>query len=293
MSYGFRDLSFRCWWTGRGGHMKLHKQVAINKILLCMLINSSCIWRFDSICKVFVSKNNSNFQPGKLSCDGFIVLKLFVLIFALIVGACDSYEKNEQRDFRLNLLAGSVESITELKERWFFCEKCLSNSQCKSEYVKQCKTITIPDRSAALSQAVVKANVEAVYFLVDVAKTDVNGVTGRYNETPLMIAAYYGTKKHQDIADFLISRGASVNAIDLTKMTVLETAIWKNNLNFARLLIENGANPSLTVDGEKEGAACISAIRRKRFNFISIIPGCCTFARKNPDISSEVLFQCP
>lgn len=103
-----------------GGHMKLHKQVAINKILLCMLINSSCIWRFDSIHKVFVSKNNSNFQPGKLSCDGFIVLKLFVLIFALIVSACDSYEKNEQRDFLLNLLVGSVESVTELKERCFF-----------------------------------------------------------------------------------------------------------------------------------------------------------------------------
>lgn len=50
--------------------------------------------------------------------------------------------------------------------------------------------------------AVTTANTEAVYFLVNKAKANVNGVTGEYNETPLIIAAYYGTKKHKEIADF-------------------------------------------------------------------------------------------
>ncbi|WP_240196760.1 ankyrin repeat domain-containing protein [Salmonella enterica] len=129
----------------------------------------------------------------------------------------------------------------------------MNDFQCKFDYVEQCKSVTIPERNNALSVAVTHANTEAVYFLVNQAKTDVNGITGRYHETPLMIAAYYGTKKHQEIASFLISRGANVNAIDLTKMTILQTAIWKNNMDFVKMLLENGADPSLTYNGKRKG----------------------------------------
>lgn len=274
--------------------MKQLKQPAINKMYI--LINSinvrASLLTFNVVYICLIHKK-INLPFSKLMFRNCVLLKLFILLFAFIITACDSYEENEQRDFRLSLISGSDKSINELKDRWFFCERCLSKHQCKSNDVKQCNMVTLPDRDNALSQAVVKANIEAVIFLVNVAKTDVDSVTGRYHETPLMIAAYYGTQKHQDIARFLISKGANVNAIDLTKMTILETAIWKNNLNFSKILIENGADPSLTIDGKKEGAACISAIKRKRFEFIPIIPGCCALSKKSFNISPDIILQCP
>ncbi|EGK3405308.1 ankyrin repeat domain-containing protein [Salmonella sp. 741265052_HSA] len=215
-----------------------------------------------------------------------------VFILAYIMTVCDLYGDDNQHDFRLGLIAGSIASVDELKERWFFCEKCLNDFQCKFDYVEQCKSVTIPERNNALSLAVTHANTEAVYFLVNQAKTDVNGITGRYHETPLMIAAYYGTKKHQEIASFLISRGANVNAIDLAKMTILQTAIWKNNMDFVKMLLENGADPSLTYNGKKEGAACMTAIRRKRFEFISIIPGCCSLVKDNSELIPNNVYVC-
>lgn len=71
---------------------------------------------------------------------------------------------------------------------------CLNEPSCKYEDVKQCRNITLPSRDEALSKAIGRANIGAVHFLVDIAKTDVNGVTGRYQNTPLIVAAYYGTK---------------------------------------------------------------------------------------------------
>ncbi|WP_448692269.1 ankyrin repeat domain-containing protein [Salmonella enterica] len=110
--------------------------------------------------------------------------------------------------------------IDELKNRWFFCEKCLNSTQCDYNDVKQCETVTLPDRNEALNLAVGRANTEAVYFLVNTTKVDVNSTMGEYNETPLIFSAYYGTEEHRKIADFLISHGSSINAIASPQLTL-------------------------------------------------------------------------
>ncbi|WP_437890879.1 ankyrin repeat domain-containing protein [Phytobacter sp. V91] len=133
-----------------------------------------------------------------------------------------------------------------------------------------------------------------MYFLVDVAKTDVNGVTGDYQETPLMIAAYYGTIKHQQIAGFLIRHGANVNATSPVYInSALITAIWKNNVEFARFLLKNGADPSVSGFGRKESYACKYAIRKGRPKIIPYIPDCCSLVEKNSRWIRDVGYYCP
>ncbi|HCP1770044.1 TPA: ankyrin repeat domain-containing protein [Escherichia coli] len=207
---------------------------------------------------------------------------------AIMLITCNAYGRN----FYLSPVAWSPSSIGMLKERWFFCEKCLHDKKCQINDVKQCNAITLPDRSEALGAAVERNNTEAVNFLVNIAKTDVNEPIGDYKETPLMIAAYYGSEGHQNIASFLISHGANVNAIKNSSptSTALLTAIWKNNKNFAKFLIENGANPSLTANGEKYGYACRYALAGGNVDFIPIIPGCCNLIKN--DSMNIFLEQC-
>lgn len=214
------------------------------------------------------------------------IMLLLMVVFTL--AACD-----DKRSFYLSPVANSPLEINKLKERWYFCENCLNDSSCSNDNVKQCESITIPDRQEALANAVSSANTEAVSFLVDVTKVDVNGVSGPYKETPLMIAAYYGTKEHQKISEFLLLHGADINATrkSQTTGTALLTAIWKNNIDFATFLISKGASPSLTTNGEVEGSVCSIAIGRGRSNFISIIPGCCSLIKHDSDLGK--LSECP
>lgn len=203
-----------------------------------------------------------------------------LLLVVLSLVACDDREGN----FYISPLASSPVTINALEARWHFCEECLSDGKCNRDDIEQCKKVMLPDKNSALDAAIRGGNTAAVYFLVDVAKADVNGVLDNYNGTPLMTAAYYGTKEHQKIAEFLISRGANVNATRKSPPidTALLIAIWKNNTEFAVFLLKNGANPSLTSIGEKDGNACMRALKKNNKELISAIPDCCSFiARKN------------
>lgn len=209
-----------------------------------------------------------------------------LLFLALAVVACDDGERN----FYISPLASSPATIGGLKSRWYYCEGCLKNNQCKSDYVKQCKEVMMLDKNNALDVAVASANVEGVYFLMDVAKADVNKISNDYKGTPLMIAAYYGTKEHQEIAKLLISRGANINAVRNIQpnSTALLIAIWKNNTNFVNFLLKKGADPSLTASGKKKDAACKIAIAHQRTEIIPLIDGCCDYALNH----SELSFSC-
>ena len=213
------------------------------------------------------------------------------MVIMLLI-SCEEYKSKQS--FYLSPVSVSPTTVKELKKRWFFCEKCLNSEGCKPDDVEQCKSVTIPDRDEALNYAIERANVEAVYFLVDVAKANVNGVTGIYEETPLMIAAYYGTIKHQQIADFLIHHGADVNATSPTSIdSALITAIWKNNIKFAIFLLESGADPSVTNAGKKEGYACKYAIKKSQSEVIPYIPGCCSLVERDSRWIRDVGCFCP
>ncbi|WP_434659022.1 ankyrin repeat domain-containing protein [Klebsiella sp. MISC125] len=202
-----------------------------------------------------------------------------------------------EKNYSLSAVASFSDDINELKEIWFFCDKCLKGSSCKYNEVEQCENVTIPSRSEALSKAVGRANVEAVHFLVDVAKTDVNGVSGSYEETPLTIAAYYGTKEHQDIAAFLLARGADINKpYNAVGGTPLGVAMWKHNVDFAKFLLKSAANPSAGAYGKIKGDVCFKAINKNLPELFPLIPGCCALALRDlnfdPNIKPLTILQC-
>jgi ankyrin repeat protein len=219
-----------------------------------------------------------------------------IVLLSVALGGCDDRKQSPYApvSYYLSSEASFPYTIQTLKNRWFYCEKCLNDKKCLPGNVQQCQNITLPDRANALNKAVGRANLDAIDFLVNVAKTDVNSVTGIYRETPLIISSYYGSGAHIKIAEFLISRGANVNALDASgNPTALMTAIWKNNIEFVRFLLKNGADPSLTSEGRKEGAACKVAIAYKRSEIIPIIPGCCSLIAYEPDRMQGVLNKCP
>lgn len=219
-------------------------------------------------------------------------LKIVILIVTLFIVSCDADET--EKNLSLTSVAGSPLSINELKEMWYYCEKCLKNNICKQKEFNQCSSVTIKERNEALSLAVGSANIEAVHFLVEVTQADVNSITGRYNETPLIIAAYYGTPKHREIANYLLAHGANIDAIAKSPIdTALITAIWKDNIKFAKLLLEKGANPLLSDIGLKEGYACKYAIQKKQAEIVPFIPDCCSLIEQNSHWIMDVGYFCP
>jgi hypothetical protein len=180
----------------------------------------------------------------------FIITSLFLVI--PISSGCSMMDDIFKRNFSLSSVASFPNDVEKLKNIWFFCDRCLKGAECKPDDIKQCNSVTIPSRAEALSKAVGRANTEAVHFLVDVAKTDVNEATGEYQETPLIIAAYYGSKEHQNIAEFLLLHGANINkTYAAVGGTPLGVAMWKHNIDFAKFLLKHGADPSVTVNGRE------------------------------------------
>lgn len=190
-----------------------------------------------------------------------MLLKLVTLLSIILTptfAGCSIFSDIFEKNYSLDSVASFPDDIDELKKIWYFCEKCLNNGLCEIYDVKQCKDVTVPSRNGALSKAVGRANTEAVYFLVDVAKTNVNDVTGEYKETPLIIAAYYGTKEHQNIAEFLLSRGADINkTYPAVGHNALGVANWKHNIDFAEFLLRHGARPSAIIDKKKTGTSVL------------------------------------
>ncbi|TBL75225.1 ankyrin repeat domain-containing protein [Obesumbacterium proteus] len=225
-----------------------------------------------------------------------MLLNKTIILFIIGITGCNTLN-NIDKNYSLSAVANSPDDINKLKKIWFFCEKCLNDKFCENDDIRQCKNIAIPSRNEALSKAVGRVNSEAVHFLVDVAKTNVNETTGEYKETPLIIAAYYGTKEHQDIAEFLLSRGADINkTYAAVGSTPLGVAMWKHNIDFAKFLLRSGADPSTTTNGKKDGYACENAIRKSLPDLFPLIPGCCSLALHDlnfdPNITPEIIPQC-
>lgn len=103
--------------------------------------------------------------------------KLILLLSSLFFSACDYPQQETQRNFWLNPLASHPTALNELKERWFYCERCLNDPQCESANVQQCQNITLADRPEALAAAVTNANTVAIQFLVEIARKRLDFIT--------------------------------------------------------------------------------------------------------------------
>ncbi|EHL3468132.1 ankyrin repeat domain-containing protein [Salmonella enterica] len=227
----------------------------------------------------------------------FNVISLISILLIPALTGCSIISDIFEKNYSLRAVASCPDDIQELKNIWHFCEKCLDDSSCNNVEVTQCKTVTIPSRNDALVNAIASANTGAVRFLVDAAKIDVNGTTTEYKYTPLIIAAYYGTKEHQIIAEFLLSRGADINKEYLAVGgTPLGVAIWKHNVDFAKLLLKHGAAPSVALYGKDEGFACRKAMSNELTELYPFIPGCCSRALHDlnfdPNIAPETISGC-
>ena len=68
----------------------------------------------------------------------------------------------------------------------------------------------------------------------------------RYGDRPLHVAAYYG---RYEITALLLARGANVNALMTggNARTPLLNAIWKANNEVAKLLLQHGADATITT----------------------------------------------
>lgn len=168
--------------------------------------------------------------------------RLFVLSIFIGVVGCDNSHLESEDNFSLSSVASYPYNINALERMYYFCEKCIHAKSCHEYERQQCQNVTIPSRNEALSLAISTANIQAVYFWVDIAKADVNGVTGDYKETPLIIAAYYGSPKYQQIASFLLLRGADINKdYPAAGHNALGVARWKRNYDFEQFLLKYGA----------------------------------------------------
>jgi ankyrin repeat protein len=122
--------------------------------------------------------------------------------------------------------------------------------------------------------AISRNDMHIVQQLID-GGTGVNSIIEpTYGIAPLSVAAYYG---RHEIAKYLIEKGANVNQTlhgkrTPTPRTALLRAIWKKQNKVAILLLEHGADPTITT---KNGlSACEYARRLDNFEIMPHLPNC-------------------
>jgi ankyrin repeat protein len=77
--------------------------------------------------------------------------------------------------------------------------------------------------------------------------SDANTARSDNNKSILMYASWVG---NSDLVEYLVSKGANINAQDSTNATALHLAIWKDHTDIALYLLNNGASSNImSADG--------------------------------------------
>jgi uncharacterized protein len=105
----------------------------------------------------------------------------------------------------------------------------------------------VAHRQAAFAQAAADGNLTLMKIMLALgAKLDSPACPYR-RCFPAIVGAAFG--KHKDVAQFLIERGANVNA-KMGDTTALMVASYYGDVEMVRLLISNGADVNADRDGE-------------------------------------------
>jgi ankyrin repeat protein len=127
------------------------------------------------------------------------------------------------------------------------------------------------DIAVDLFHAIRTNDIEGVKNIIENKGFDVNGIVGdTYQNQPIHAAAYYGRK---NIIAYLLERGANINSECLAgPNTPLQISIWKNHEDLAIFLLEKGADSGINDRGGL--SSCEIAVRQKMTRLMKLIPNC-------------------
>lgn len=100
---------------------------------------------------------------------------------------------------------------------------------------------------------------EVVLELIDSPYVDINSQNNGAGPV-LGHAAYEG---HIEIIEILLKHGAEINLRDENGFTPLMNAVIGQKANSVKLLLERGANPNLTIKGEKAEVSALKLAKLK------------------------------
>jgi hypothetical protein len=176
----------------------------------------------------------------------------------------------------INYHITAASDYEEIKQVWEYCRQCLGDKDCAER--SSCEQNTPEALSYTMTQALARGKLDAVKYLVEVVGLDVDTPLDEYQQTALFDSASYGGPQDYEIARYLISKNANVNAVDITNTrTPLLKAIRKKNNATARLLLSHGANISKPMN------ACRLAYFWDNLYIMPDIPGCCEYFTSLPD----------
>jgi hypothetical protein len=143
------------------------------------------------------------------------VFWLFLSIFAFLLLGC--------ADYRITATSGDYDK---LKHAWEYCKKCLTEEDCPGRV--SCEENTPEMITHAMGTALARGRLDTVRYIVEEIGFDVNTPLSEHQSTALHRTASYGGPQDIEIARYLISKGANINAISKTYFrTPLLTAIRK------------------------------------------------------------------
>jgi len=99
-----------------------------------------------------------------------------------------------------------------------------------------------------------EGTLEDVKYLVEKELVDINIIEKGCKNTPLIYAVGWNKENSEPITDYLVSRGADVNAKNCTGLTPLHSAMSRKSFAVIQCLVSNGADVNAIItDNEYKG----------------------------------------
>ncbi|MDR1848712.1 MAG: hypothetical protein LBQ75_01585 [Zoogloeaceae bacterium] len=192
----------------------------------------------------------------------FSIRFFFVAGFLLLLSSgCSTLEIKGSRGIYTN-----VKNIVE------YCEKCLTQENCKDHSTCE-NNLSEEGLKYVMKLALAFDRLDTVQYLVETLNFDVNTPLTEDQGSALDFLSYC-RDTNRKISRYLVSKGANVNSISTSvNNTPLLVAIRKHNNAYALFLLNNGADPSI-LNG-RGFDACTVAYQFSNWNIMPYLPDCC------------------